>query len=142
MLWKGRATLALTDHSSPMRHAQDSIQLGLAGMSQHAPACLGRANGWGYALWVVGVADIPEHILLLWAQLVPPTEPEVSGRDRVWGSLKISEPWKTCRELLLLRLYLEVNKTLAWLWDPGETDSVDSCTLGTCWGWPVLSYFK
>ena len=43
-----------------------------------------------------GVADNPEHILRLWAQLVPPTEPEVSGRDRVWGSLMISEPGKTC----------------------------------------------
>lgn len=97
MLWKGRAALALTDHWSPVRHAQDSTQLGLAGMSQHAQAeQMAGDMLYGQRVW----QDILGHILLLWAQLVPPTEPEVSGRDRVWGSLVTSEPWKTCESCL------------------------------------------
>lgn len=38
-LWKGRrAALVLTDHWGPRRQAPGSIQLGLAGMPQHAQA--------------------------------------------------------------------------------------------------------
>lgn len=54
-----------------MRHAQGSIQLDLASMSQHAQA--EQMTGdmpYGHRVW----QDIPGHILLLWAQLVPPTE--------------------------------------------------------------------
>lgn len=57
-----------------MWHAQGSIQLGLASMSQHAQAEQ-MAGDMPYGQWVW--QDIPGHILLLWAQLVPPTEPEV-----------------------------------------------------------------
>lgn len=89
MLWKGRATLALTDHWSSMRHAQGGIQLGLASKSQHAQAeQMAGDMPYGQQAW----QDILGHILLLWAQLVLPTEPEVSGRDRIWGSWMISEP--------------------------------------------------
>lgn len=71
MLWKGRAILSLTDHWSPMRHTQGSIPLDLVGMSQHAQA--EQMTGdmpYRERVW----QDIPRHILLLWAQLVPPTE--------------------------------------------------------------------
>lgn len=71
MLWKGRAILSLTDHWSPMRDTQSSIPLDLAGMSQYAQA--EQMTGdmpYEQRVW----QDIPRHILLLWAQLVPPTE--------------------------------------------------------------------
>lgn len=54
-----------------MRHAQGSIQLDLAGMSQHAQAEQMTVDmPYGHRVW----QDIPGHILLLLAQLVPPTE--------------------------------------------------------------------
>lgn len=76
----------LTGHWSPVGATTRQQP---ARRGRHVPACPGRADGYGHALWWWVCQDIPEHNLLLWAQQAPPTEPEVSGRGKAckgpWG---------------------------------------------------------
>lgn len=70
-------------------------------LCRHVPACPGRAGGHGYARRQRERRDIPGHMPALWAWLSPPEEPQVSGRDSMWGS-NAPEPGGLVRGLPLV----------------------------------------